>query len=68
MYGSPASVKSVLVTVTVNLLALFLVIVCVLTVEPEPSGSNDGSSGKCPTYLPKNSIKSLCKGCDVDKI
>lgn len=31
----------------------------------EPSDSNDG---KCPTYLPKNSIKSLCKGCDVDKI
>ena len=27
-----------------------------------------GSNEKCPTYLPKNSIKSLCKGCDVDKI
>tara|TARA_B100000963_G_C22525864_1_gene625269 strand:- start:68 stop:949 length:882 start_codon:yes stop_codon:yes gene_type:complete len=34
----------------------------------EPSSSNSESSGKCPTYLPKNSIKSLCKGCDIDKI
>jgi hypothetical protein len=34
-------------------------------IESTDSGN---SGGKCPTYLPKNSIKSLCKGCDVDKI
>lgn len=32
-------------------------------------GSSASSSNqKCPTYLPKNSINSLCKGCDVDKL
>ena len=30
------------------------------------SGSGSDSQ-TCDTYLPKNSIKSLCKGCDVDK-
>jgi hypothetical protein len=34
----------------------------------ESSGSGSGSNGKCPTYLPKNSVKSLCRGCDIDKI
>jgi hypothetical protein len=30
-------------------------------------GGEDNNS-KCPTYLPKNSINSLCKGCDVNKL
>lgn len=32
-------------------------------------GKNIQKSGsdKCDTYVPKNSIKSICKGCDVDK-
>ena len=29
---------------------------------------NEDSSNQCPTYLPKKSIESLCKGCDVDKL
>lgn len=28
---------------------------------------NTSKSESCDTYLPKNSIKSICKGCDVDK-
>ena len=32
-------------------------------------GENEGSSSnQCPTYLPKKSVESLCKGCDVDKL
>lgn len=34
-------------------------------IEGESEGS---SSGQCPTYLPKKSVESLCKGCDVDKL
>ena len=34
-------------------------------IEGESQGS---SSNQCPTYLPKKSIESLCKGCDVDKL
>jgi len=30
--------------------------------------SENTSSNQCPTYLPKKSIESLCKGCDVDKL
>ena len=32
------------------------------------SSSASSSNQKCPTYLPKNSINSLCKGCDLDKL
>ena len=32
------------------------------------SSDSNNSDQKCPTYLPKHSIKSLCKGCDVDKL
>ena len=31
------------------------------------SQNSSSSSETCDTYLPKNSIKSICKGCDVDK-
>lgn len=34
-------------------------------IEGESEGS---SSSQCPTYLPKKSVESLCKGCDVDKL
>ena len=34
----------------------------------ESSGSGSSSNEKCPTYLPNDSVKSLCRGCDVDKI
>jgi len=28
----------------------------------------ESTQSKCPTYLPKKSVESLCKGCDVDKL
>ena len=33
----------------------------------EANGESSGSN-QCPTYLPKKSVESLCKGCDVDKL
>lgn len=29
--------------------------------------NSNSNSDSCDTYLPKNSIKSICKGCDLDK-
>ena len=28
----------------------------------------ESTQSKCPTYLPKKSVESLCRGCDVDKL
>jgi hypothetical protein len=34
----------------------------------EDSGNQNNAQQKCPTYLPKDSVNSLCKGCDIDRL